>query len=75
LTGSTRVYDLPNERVLQRSEGGSLEIPAGAVVIPGVRSVDSDFGRQHGLGLSAPVIVKYRDASTDAATSLESALR
>ncbi len=75
LTGSSRVYDLPNERVLRRSDGGPLEIPAGAVVIPGVRGVDSEFGREHGLGLAAPVIVKYRDASTDAATSLEEALR
>jgi 2,3,4,5-tetrahydropyridine-2-carboxylate N-succinyltransferase len=37
--------------------------------------VDSAFGRQHGLALSAPCIVKYRDASTDAATTLEEALR
>jgi 2,3,4,5-tetrahydropyridine-2,6-dicarboxylate N-succinyltransferase len=75
LTGSTRVYDLANERVLSRTDGSPLEIPAGAVVIPGVRGIDSDFGRAHSLGLSAPVIVKYRDASTDAATSLEEALR
>ncbi len=75
LTGSARVYDLPNETVLQRSGAGPLEIPAGAVVVPGTRTVDSDFGRAHGLGLSAPCIVKYRDASTDAATALEDALR
>jgi 2,3,4,5-tetrahydropyridine-2,6-dicarboxylate N-succinyltransferase len=74
LTSSSRIYDLPNQRVI-RAEGRSLEIPAGAVVVPGVRAVDSEFGRQHGVGLSAPVIVKYRDASTDAATSLEDALR
>ncbi|MEL6617083.1 MAG: 2,3,4,5-tetrahydropyridine-2,6-dicarboxylate N-succinyltransferase, partial [Bacteroidota bacterium] len=37
--------------------------------------VDSDFGREHGLSLSAPMIVKYRDASTDASTTLEDALR
>ena len=75
LTGSSKVYDLPNERILTAKGGGSLEIPAGAVVVPGSRSVDSDFGRAHGLSLSAPVIVKYRDASTDAATTLEDALR
>ncbi len=74
LTGSTRVYDLVNETVL-RSAGGPLEIPEGAVVVPGTRAVDSDFGREHGLSLSAPAIVKYRDASTDAATTLEDALR
>ena len=75
LTRSTRVYDLVNESVL-RAEGESpLEIPTGAVVVPGTRAVDSDFGRLHGLSLSAPAIVKYRDASTDASTTLEDALR
>lgn len=75
LTASTRVYDLPNERVLRKGDGASLEIPEGAVVVPGTRAVDSAFGREHGLTLSAPVIVKYRDASTDASTTLEDALR
>lgn len=75
LTRSTRVYDLANETVLRASAEAPLEIPAGAVVVPGARSVDSDFGREHGLSLSAPCIVKYRDASTDASTTLEEALR
>ena len=74
LTGSTRVYDLANETVL-RAQDGQLEIPENAVVVPGTRAVDSDFGREHGLSLAAPCIVKYRDASTDAATTLEDALR
>lgn len=74
LTGSSRVYDLANETVL-RANDGQLEIPARAVVVPGTRAVDSDFGREHGLSLAAPCIVKYRDASTDAATTLEDALR
>jgi len=75
LTRSTRVYDLVNETVVRAEGEGGLEIPARAVVVPGVRAVDSDFGRQHGLALSAPCIVKYRDASTDASTTLEEALR
>lgn len=75
LTRSTRVYDLVHETVLRSTEVGPLEIPAGAVVVPGSRSVDSDFGRANGLALSAPCIVKYRDASTDASTTLEDALR
>jgi len=75
LTRSTRVYDLVNERVLSASADTPLEIPAGAVVVPGARGVDSEFGRAHGLSLSAMHIVKYRDARTDAATTLEEALR
>ncbi|PSR03922.1 MAG: 2,3,4,5-tetrahydropyridine-2,6-dicarboxylate N-succinyltransferase, partial [Bacteroidetes bacterium SW_8_64_56] len=39
------------------------------------RSVDSEFGQKHGLSLSAPIVVKYRDADTDAATALEDTLR
>lgn len=75
LTSSTRIYDLVNETVHARSDDAPLEVPAGAVVVPGSRGVDSDFGRTHGLGLYAPIIVKYRDASTEAATALEEALR
>jgi 2,3,4,5-tetrahydropyridine-2-carboxylate N-succinyltransferase len=75
LTRSTRVYDLVNERLLGASSDAPLEIPAGAVVVPGARAVDSDFGRSHGLTLSAMHIVKYRDQRTDAATTLEDALR
>jgi 2,3,4,5-tetrahydropyridine-2-carboxylate N-succinyltransferase len=74
LTASTRLYDLAEETVHTASDG-SLEVPPGAVVVPGSRSVDSEFGQEHGLALSTPVIVKYRDANTDAATVLEDALR
>ncbi|MEM8599043.1 MAG: 2,3,4,5-tetrahydropyridine-2,6-dicarboxylate N-succinyltransferase [Bacteroidota bacterium] len=75
LTGSSRVYDLVNETVHTRGDSGQLEIPAGAVVVPGSRAVASEFGQAHGLSLAAPVIVKYRDASTNASTALEDALR
>lgn len=74
LTSSTRIYDLPNERII-RSEDGVLEIPPYAVVVPGSRRIESDFASEHGLSLQTPIIVKYRDASTDAATSLEESLR
>lgn len=75
LTRSTRVYDLARETVHRSSADAPLEIPANAVVVPGSRAVDSEFGRAHGLSLSAPCVVKYRDASTDASTTLEEALR
>lgn len=75
LTSSTRLYDLARERVLEATNGESLEVPPRAVVVPGTRSAGSDFARTHGLSLYAPVIVKYRDEKTDAATALETALR
>ena len=75
LTGSTPVYDLVNERVLRRPPGGVLEVPAGSVVVPGARAASGKFAAAERLALYAPVIVKYRDARTDAATALEEALR
>jgi len=75
LTRGTPVYDLVNERVIAGSAGTPLEIPEGAVVVPGARAVSSEWGGQHGLSLYAPVIVKYRDEKTDTATALEKWLR
>lgn len=75
LTSSTQLYDLVEETVHTASEDEPLEVPARAVVVPGSRSLNSEFGEKHGLSLYAPVIVKYRDAKTDAATVLEDALR
>lgn len=75
LTGSTRLFDLVHQRIIERSGTAALEVPARAVVVPGTRAVGSSFGNRHGLSLYTPVIVKYRDARTDAATTLERALR
>ncbi len=75
LTGSTPVYDLVHERVYRRPEGGVLEIPAGAVVVPGSRTAAGAFANAGGVSLYTPVIVKYRDAQTDAQVALEAALR
>src|SRR5215204_5827244 len=71
LTGSTPVYDLVREKIYQRTAEGPLEIPAGAVVVPGSRNVRSEVGQSWGLSLYAPVIVKYRDEKTDRAVQLE----
>lgn len=75
LTAATRIYDVVNDSILTRTESAPLEVPEYAVVVPGARGIDTPFGRDHNLSLYAPVIVKYRDAKTDAATSLETALR
>ena len=75
LTASTPVYDAVREQVYRRTAEQPLEIPYGAVVVPGSRPLVSQFGLDHGLHISTPVIVKYRDEKTDAATLLEEALR
>jgi 2,3,4,5-tetrahydropyridine-2,6-dicarboxylate N-succinyltransferase len=75
LTGSTSVFDLVNERVYQRTDKGPLEIPAGAVVVPGSRAVKTEIGREWGLSIYAPVIVKYRDEKTERSVRLEDYLR
>jgi len=75
LTRSTAVYDLVNERVYRSGPGEPLTVPEGAVVVPGSRPARGGFAEEHRLHLYAPVIVKYRDESTDAATALEESLR
>ncbi len=75
LTGSTPVYDTVRGQIYRRTEGQPLEIPFGAVVIPGSRPMKGAFAEQHGLSIATPVIVKYRDEKTDAGTALEDAIR
>ncbi len=69
LTGSTEIHDLIKHRTWRR------EVPEGAVVVPGSRAAAGAWAVEHGLQISAPLIVKYRDARTDARTVLEDALR
>jgi len=75
LTRGTPVYDLVHERVIRSVNGAALQIPAGAVVVPGARTVTAAWGRGQGISLQTPVIVKYRDEKTDDATALEQWLR
>jgi len=75
LTGSTPVYDLVRGEIYQRKGDAPLEIPAGAVVVPGARAVQSELGREWGLSLYTAIIVKYRDEKTDTAVQLEDYLR
>ena len=75
ITGSTPIYDLPNERIIKPEPGQPLVVPEGAVVVPGARQVSAGAGREWGLSLATPVIVKYRDEKTDARTELERWIR
>jgi 2,3,4,5-tetrahydropyridine-2-carboxylate N-succinyltransferase len=75
LTGSTPVYDLVRDAVHSRQGDLSLKIPSGAVVVPGARAVTASRGRELGLSLYTPVIIKYRDEKTDVAVRLEELLR
>jgi 2,3,4,5-tetrahydropyridine-2,6-dicarboxylate N-succinyltransferase len=75
LSGGTSVFDLVRDRVYRREGNQPLEIPPGAVVVPGTRPVKSGAGATAGISLYAPVIVKYRDEKTDTAVRLEELLR
>lgn len=75
LTGSSQLYDLVNERVIQADGGLPLVVPEGAVVVMGARPASGDWARERGLSVATPVVVKYRDERTDAKTSLEGVLR
>jgi 2,3,4,5-tetrahydropyridine-2-carboxylate N-succinyltransferase len=75
LTASTPVYDCIKETIITKSPDGNLIIPELAVVVPGARALSSTFARTHGLSLSTPLIIKYRNDTTNARTALEELLR
>jgi len=75
LNRSTPVYDLASGNVLMASDDQPLIIPEKAVVVAGSRAITRGRGKEWGLSLYTPVIVKYRDAKTDLRTQLEELLR
>jgi 2,3,4,5-tetrahydropyridine-2-carboxylate N-succinyltransferase len=75
LNRSTPVYDLVRGVVHSATDDEPLVIPEEAVVVAGSRAVASGKGREWGISLYTPVIVKYRDAKTDAKIQLEDFLR
>ena len=75
LTGGVSVYDLVKEKIYKGSKTLPLIVPPGAVVVSGARPASGDFASEHQLSLYTPVIVKYRDQKTNAATALEGILR
>lgn len=71
LSKAVPVYDAVNEEILERGS----DIPENAVVIPGTRPVNNEWAKSQGLSMACPIIVKYRDAGSDASLELENALR
>jgi 2,3,4,5-tetrahydropyridine-2-carboxylate N-succinyltransferase len=75
LNRSTPVYDLVKGEVYSAGDDEPLVIPPDAVVVAGSRNVQKGPGKDWGISLYTPVIVKYRDARTDAKIQLEDLLR
>jgi len=75
LTRGTPVYDLPNNTILKATPETPLIIPSGAVVVAGSRAITKGTGKDLGLSVYTPIIVKYRDEKTDLSTTLEDLLR
>lgn len=75
LNRSTPVYDLVKGAVYSATGEQPLIIPEGAVVVAGSRAVSKGHGKDWGISLYTPVIVKYRDEKTDAKVQLEDFLR
>jgi 2,3,4,5-tetrahydropyridine-2,6-dicarboxylate N-succinyltransferase len=75
LTHSTPLYDLVRDQVYRARPESPLEVPEGAVVVPGSRAVKKGKAAELGISLYTPVIVKYRDEKTDRGIELEDWLR
>ena len=75
LTRSTPVHDIVRGDVYRATPDKALEIPEGAVVVPGSRSVSKGKALELGVSLYTPVIVKYRDEKTERGVELEDWLR
>ncbi len=75
LTRSTPVYDVARRAIHRASDDSPLVIPEDAVVVPGSRAFAAGPGKDWNLSVYTPVIIKYRDAKTDARIQLEELLR
>lgn len=75
LNRSTPVYDLVRGEVYRATDDQPLIVPEGAVVIAGSRAVTAGPGKDWGISIYTPVIVKYKDEKTGAKIQLEDLLR
>jgi len=75
LNRSTPVYDIVRNTIHRATDDEPLVIPEQAVVVAGSRAIASGPGKEWGISLYTPVIVKYRDEKTDTKIQLEDLLR
>jgi 2,3,4,5-tetrahydropyridine-2-carboxylate N-succinyltransferase len=75
LNRSTPVYDIVHGKVYAATDTEPLIVPEDAVVVAGSRAISRGAGKDWGISLYTPVIVKYRDSKTDAKIQLEDLLR
>jgi 2,3,4,5-tetrahydropyridine-2-carboxylate N-succinyltransferase len=75
LNRSTPVYDLVRGAVYKATDDEPLIIPEEAVLVAGARAISSGPGKDWGISVYTPVIVKYRDSKTDTKIQLEDLLR
>jgi 2,3,4,5-tetrahydropyridine-2-carboxylate N-succinyltransferase len=75
LTGGTRVFDTVKRTIYTKETDRPLIIPENAVVVPGSRPLADAWGKEQGLHIATPIIIKYRDEKTNAALALEEGLR
>jgi len=75
LNGSTPLFDNTTGEFLRKNDNSPLKVPPGAVVVAGSRPVTKGSGKDHGIHLYCPVIIKYRDQKTTSSITLEDYLR
>ena len=75
LNRSTPVYDLVRGAIYRATDAEPLVIPEEAVIVAGARAITNGPGKDWGISVYTPVIVKYRDAKTDTKIQLEDLLR
>jgi len=75
INGSTPLFDNTTGEFLRKDDVSPLKVPAGAVVVAGSRPLKNGPGKDLGIHLYCPVIIKYRDQKTSSSTTLEDLLR
>jgi len=75
INASTPVFDNTTGNFIKKEKDKSLVIPENAVVIAGSRPISSGYGKDSGIHVYCPVIIKYRDDKTGKSITLEDLLR